>query len=190
MSQTQFISHAQVIPPTLVPRRGLGLFSALAIVIAILAGALVGGVVLLESTMKSNLGKAQVRLTELKDTAEITSVEQIQILQSKIVAGQSILNQHIYASQVIDFLETSILDRVQLTGFSYGDEKVRLDLVASGYVEYAQQIDYIRKLKDEVESVTFSGPTLKDGGAVSFNLDVKLKPEFLHTKPGPSGEGQ
>ena len=50
MEDSKFISHSQLSPPTTVPRQGLGLFSVLAIVVAVLGLAFTGGLFLLKKS--------------------------------------------------------------------------------------------------------------------------------------------
>ena len=48
MNEGKFIPHTQAIPPSRVPRQGLGLFSVLAFIVAVLAGAATGATVFLD----------------------------------------------------------------------------------------------------------------------------------------------
>ena len=185
MAQPQFISHAQVVPPSLVPRRGLGIFGALAIVLAILGGALTGGLVLLEKTTKTNLENARKDLTALKSSADIDSIKQVQDLQMQINAGASALSQHIYATQAVNFIEKNTLDDIRIASISFDNGSLKGEFVAPGYIAYAQQIQYFQKQADAVEALKPGPPMLSTQGGVSFVFEIKLKDSYLRTKPAP-----
>ncbi|MEK7576578.1 MAG: hypothetical protein AAB482_02685 [Patescibacteria group bacterium] len=184
--QTQFISHAQVVPPTLVPRRGLGLFGALTIVVAILAGVATGALMLLQKSMQEKVNVAKVHLAQLHKEMEIPSIQEAQSLQQRIERGYSILNQHVYSSQAFNFIENHILDKVALRSFGYSGSKIRVDLRVSDYLSYAQQIRYFRRLASEHKDMTDfipSAPTVTSSGAVDFSADITLSDTYIHSKP-------
>lgn len=186
MTQTQFISHAQVVPPTLVPRHGMGVFGALAIVIAILAGVATGALILLQQSMQEKVNTAKTHLAELHEQMEIPSINQAQLLQQRIESGYSILNQHVYSSQAFNFVEDHILEDVDLRSFGYVGPKVRVDLRASSYLIYAQQIRYFRKLVRDgkiVSEFAPSAPVVTTAGDIDFSVEVALSDIYIHSKP-------
>ncbi len=191
MTQTQFISHAQVVPPTLVPRQGMGIFGALAIVIAILAGVGTGALILLQKSMQDKVNVAKVHLAELHEKMEIPSIKQAQSLQQRIERGYGILNQHVYSSQAFNFVENHILEDVDLRSFGYVGPKVKVDLRAPSYLVYAQQVRYFRKLaKDNkiISGFTPSSPVVTVGGEIDFSIETALSDVYIHSKPGAEDE--
>lgn len=191
MSDTQFISHAQVVPPTLVPRKGLGLFGALAVVLAILSGVLTGALVLLKKSMQDQVANAEKQLVQVRTDTEVDSIAEAQALQSRIEKGYQLLNGHVYASQSFNFVEDNILGVVDLKSFSFAAPKIKVDLTAPGYLEYAQQIRYLRTMQDthkDIVDFTPSPPTVSKSGKVSFSVDITLSDAYLHSKPGSNAE--
>jgi hypothetical protein len=165
----------------------LGLFGAVAVVIAILAGAATGVLVLLERSMQDKVNTAKTHLAELHDQMEIQSIDEAKKLQERIARGYALLDKHVYSSQAFIFVEQNILDNVDLKSFSYGDGKIHVDAVANGYLEYAQQIRYLRTVKN-ITGFTVSSPALDaKTGLVNFSLDITLSDAYIHTKPGSAG---
>ena len=67
MAQTQFISHAPLAPPpTVVPRRGSGLFSALLVVLIILVGAGTGGLYMIAKSYDARVTDSEQTLADLE----------------------------------------------------------------------------------------------------------------------------
>ncbi|MDA1334899.1 MAG: hypothetical protein O2794_02685 [bacterium] len=183
MAETQFISHSQVVPPAMVPRRGIGLFGAVGIVVGILAAALTGGLVVLERSLAASADDAKGRLVELRRELEIDSINAAKTLQNRIEIAQQILNGHVYGSQALNFVESNILDGVRVISFAYADKKVSLDLLAPGYLVYAQQIKYFRTVDEIEKGFNFPPPELNERGEVSFSIDLSLTSSFIHDKP-------
>ena len=181
MDQPQFISHAKVVAtPSLVPRRGLGLFSALAFVLAVLGGAVTGGIILVDKSTQASLEEARKNLLKLRQDIEFDSIKQAQSLQQRIDIARQLLGGHLYASRGFDFVELHTLPTTRITAFSYTNGKIKIDEVTRGFVPFAQQIKYYRSLGDNfVKSFTFQNPTLNDKGEAVFSVEITLSPKFL-----------
>lgn len=187
MNEGQFISHAQVAPPKLVPRAGLGIFSALGLVVAVLAGAITAGLVLVDQSMQGRLEAGRARLLKLRQEIEVESVYEAESIEKRIKSGQQLLDNHIYASQAFNFYETYTLAPVRLNTFSYGDSKIKMEMTVPSYTAFAQQIKYYRSLGDQiVKEFTFQPPKLTDTGDVAFSVEVTLARKFLNSKPNRS----
>ena len=183
MADTQFISHGQVVQPTqLTPRRGMGVFGAFGIVLAILGGALTGGLILLEQSLAESEVAAKQELATLRDDFQINAINQAKSVQNRINRAGQLLNSHVYASQAINFIERSVLDSVQVASFSYANNVVSVDLIAPGYVAYAQQIKYFNDLP-EVDALPFPPPNLNENGGVTFSPQITLTSSFIQEKP-------
>jgi len=185
MEEPKFISHSQLAPPTTVPRQGLGLFSVLAIVVAVLALAFTGGLFLLKQSNEQQKTALIGKLKELRDESEIASLKNIKSIQERISAAKAIIDGHVYSSQAFVFAERHTLSPVQIKTFEFSKEGVRMELNAPGYLEFAQQIKYYRDsdLKGIVKSFAFKPPVLGEEGRVGFAVEVTFTPEYLRTKP-------
>lgn len=188
MAQSQFISHAQVIPPpTAMPRRESGAFSALLVVIIILGAAAAGGVILLEKNYAKRIEDAKSKLVELQKDLEVGSIKDAQELQQKIDRAEALLKSHVYASQALNFIESSTLGDVNLTAFSYNNGEIKIEGVTRGYLPFAQQMKIYRS-EPAVESFQFPNPSLNERGEVVFSLAIKLKSEVVNSKPESTEE--
>ncbi|MEK7631212.1 MAG: hypothetical protein AAB417_04295 [Patescibacteria group bacterium] len=186
MEEQKFISHSQLSPPTTVPRQGLGLFSVLAIVVAVLALAFTGGLFLLKKSNEQQKTKVVEKLKELQDETELASLKNIKSIQDRIAIAKKVLDGHVYSSQAFIFAERHTLDSIKIRSFDFAKESVKMELTAEGYLQFAQQVKYYRnpELKSIVKSYSFKPPTLTDRGAIDFAVDVILTPEYLRTRPG------
>ncbi|MSR76552.1 MAG: hypothetical protein EXS68_03090 [Candidatus Ryanbacteria bacterium] len=185
MEDQKFISHSQLAPPTTVPRQGLGLFSVLAIVVAVLALAFTGGLFLLKKSNEQQKTAVVDKLKELRNETELASLQNIKDIQDRIAIAKRVLDGHVYATQAFIFAERYTLATIKIRAFDFAKESVKMDLTADGYLEFAQQIKYYRDpdLKGIIKSYSFKPPTLTDRGAVDFAVEVVLMPEYLRTKP-------
>jgi|GEM_PF-2637031 len=186
MEDPKFISHSQLAPPTTVPRQGLGLFSVLAIMVAVLALAFTGGLFLLKQSNEQQKTALIEKLKELRDESEIASLKNIKSIQERISTAKTVIDGHVYSSQAFIFAERHTLGPVQIKTFEFSKEGVKMELNAPGYLQFAQQIKYYRDpdLKGTIKSFTFKPPVLGDEGQVGFAVEVTFTPEYLRTKPG------
>jgi hypothetical protein len=182
MLQDQFISHAQIVPAPIVPRRGMGIFGALTIVIGILALVLSGGVYLLDKSTDTKVDQAKANLIKIHEQTSIESIKGAQKLADRINTARELLASHTYATKVFEFVEKSTLSSMQINSFSFGGGSVKLQLLAPGYVEYAQQVKYYRSISN-IKKFDFPVPSLDKDGQVSFSVNLELNPEYLRSLP-------
>ncbi|MEK7649914.1 MAG: hypothetical protein AAB367_03090 [Patescibacteria group bacterium] len=188
MEEQKFISHSQLAPSSTVPRQGLGLFSVLAIVVAVLAFAFTGGLFLLKQSNEQQKTAVIEKLKELRDETELASLQNIKNIQDRIAIAKRVLDAHVYSSQAFIFAERHTLGAINIRSFDFSKDIVKMELTAPGYLEFAQQIKYYRdpSLKNVIKSYTFKPPVLTDRGQIDFGVDITLTPEYLRTKPGAS----
>ena len=185
MAQTQFISHAPIAPsPTVVPRRGSGLFSALLVVLIILVGAGTGGLYMIAKSYDARVTDSEQTLADLERDVEIDSIKGAQSLEGRITRAQRLLDGHVYPSQVFNFLEDNTLASITFLGLQYTDGVIKVRAVAPSYMVLAQQIRHYRGLRqDFVQTIDFSTPKLTKEGEVEFAVDITLLPSFIHAQP-------
>jgi hypothetical protein len=185
MNEGKFIAHTgSASQPSRVPRQGLGLFSVLAFVIAILSGAATGGLVFLESTYKTRVDDSLQRLEEIKEKTEIGSLLKVLDVQNRIELASTLLAGHVYPSQAFNFVEDNTLDLVSIQDFGYSDQVINLKLSSPTYLVFAQQIKHLRR-QEAIEMFEFSPPTLTDTGDVVVSLKITLKEDFIRQQPAP-----
>lgn len=182
MAQTQFISHGPIAPsPTVVPRRGSGLFSALLVVLIILVGAGTGGMYLISKNYETRVHDSENTLADLQREIEVDSIKGAESLQQRIIRAQKLLDNHIYPSQVFNFLEANTLNSISFISLQYSNGTIKAKAIAPGYLILAEQIRYYRNLRDIVQAVSFAPPKLLNTGEVEFSFDIVLLPAFIHT---------
>lgn len=184
MNQQSFITHAQVVPPPVVPRQGgLGLLSVLAIVVAVLSGAVTGGLFLFQKSYDSKVDAAKGRLVKIQEKSQIASLERVKSLYERIEIARTMLQEHQYASQAFNFVEAHTLAEVSINTFSLADGVISMNLTVPNFTRFAQQLRHYRSTKNEVKSFTFKEPTLTDAGDVKFDVALTLTSEYLRTPP-------
>lgn len=182
--QPQFLSHTQTVPPALVPRRGLGLFGAVGFVLAVLALAFTGGLVLWSKTVQAQAESVKKELADLKKNFEVDSIRQAEKVQNQIELGKKLLDSHIYPSQSFNFVELHTLDDVQITSFSYSNKKIQVGLLAPSFKTFAQQIRYYQQLQGkQISAFETQAPKLEaTRGQVSFDVVITLAPCYINNQ--------
>lgn len=184
MNQPSFISHAQVVPAEAPRRRGgLGLLSVLAIVVAVLSGALSGGLLFVQKIYKDKVLAATARLEEIQAKTQIASLERVKSLQDRIDIARTMLGEHIYASQALNFVEKNMLEETRMHTFSFVDGVIKMQLTTPNFTVFAQQLQHFRTVKDAVKASSFDQPTLGEQGDVTFAVSITLKDDWLRTLP-------
>src|SRR3989344_1136440 len=185
MAQTQFISHAPIAPsPTVVPRSGSGLFSALLVVLIILVGAGTGGLYMIAKSYDARVTDSEQTLADLERDVEIDSIKGAQSLEGRITRAQRLLDGHVYPSQVFNFLEDNTLASITFLGLQYTDGVIKVRAIAPTYMVLAQQIrHYLGLQQDFVQTINFATPKLTKEGEVEFAVDLALLPSFIHAQP-------
>ena len=188
MNQPNFISHAQVVPPVSTPRQGgLGLLSVLAIVVAVLAGALTGGLFLVDRLFTDKVAAAVKRLEEIQGKTQLASLERVQSLQDRIDIARAMLGEHVYASQAFEFVEKNLLETTQIHSFNFADGVVKMQMTTPNFTVFAQQLKHFRGLDEVIKTFSFDQPTLGEQGNVTFAVSITLKEDYLRTPPEASG---
>ncbi|KKU86441.1 MAG: hypothetical protein UY14_C0001G0020 [Parcubacteria group bacterium GW2011_GWA1_47_9] len=184
MNEGKFIPHTQAIPPSRVPRQGLGLFSVLAFIVAVLAGAATGATVFLDKNYQNQVTEAVGRLKKIQEKIEIESFRKVLDVQNRIQIASDMLKEHVYPSQAFNFVEDHTLDTVRVESFGYTAGVLLLRLRAPSYLDFAQQIKHYRSLRD-VEKINFKPPGLTDKGQIIFDVDITLTKDFIRRRPEP-----
>src|SRR3989344_9549476 len=182
MNQPNFISHAQVAPPTSTPRQGgLGWLSVLAIVVAVLSGALTGALFFVDKLYSDKVSGAVKRLEEIQKKTQLASLERVQGLQDRIDIARTMLGEHVYASQAFNFVEENMLETTQIHSFNFAEGVIKMQVTVPNFITFAQQLKHYRTLSESVKTFTFDSPTLSERGDVTLVLSITLKEDYLRT---------
>lgn len=111
-------------------------------------------------------------------------IDQVLELSRRLEAARGILGQHIFSSNVFEFLESATLPQTRYTSFGYAFDARRVDLNAevASYGTLARQIQVLEARK-EVEKVDFGGLSLGERGLVNFKVSIIFHEDLLHRRP-------
>lgn len=107
-------------------------------------------------------------------------------------AAKELITNHVFASNVLAFLEETTHQRVQFSKMSFVRDTRRIDLsgIGASYRTVAEQVSILEG-NSHVERVEFGGLSLSSKGTVDFKLAIVFKPSLLELRersaPGPGG---
>ncbi len=168
------------------PKRGLGLGFFISFFILLLSGGLFGGVYLYKSSLQKEVSDIVVSLEIAKKAFEPSLIVELERFTSSINGAKNLFNQHRDISKIFKLINDLTLKDVKFSDFKYNvDDKIAL-LIMSGEAKSYTTIALQAKLfenSDFIDRVLFSNFTLKEGGKVSFSVEIIFKSSYLFYKP-------
>ncbi len=182
---TSFIPKTRLTTATY-PKRGLGLGFFISFFILLLSGGLFGGVYFYKSSLQKEVNDMAASLEIAKKAFEPSLIAELEKFTSSINGAKTLFNQHTDISKIFKFINDNTLKDVKFSDFKYNmDNKIAL-LTMSGEAKSYTTIALQAKLLENSEFIDralFSNFTLKEGGKVSFNLEIIFKSSELFYKP-------
>ena len=138
-----------------------------------------------KKALSANLEDMKNNLTLAQNRFEPSRIADLQELDKRLRAGNTVLAGHIAPSPIFQALEELTMKTVRFTNFDYsldgktGEILVSLKGTAQGYRAVALQSDLFTKNKNLIDPV-FSNLTLDEKGNVLFDLDFTVRPDFLN----------
>lgn len=125
--------------------------------------------------------KAKLEISE--KTISAASVEDFIRLRNRIRAGQTVLDNHVYASQFFDVLEGITLQNVRFQSLIFGiaddrTAKIEMHGIARSFNALAAESAAFASEK-RIKRAIFSDITADKGGVVSFSLKAEVDPKLL-----------
>jgi len=163
-----------------------GFISIISIFIFLTMLVAAAGLYFYKGIMTKSISSMEVDLNLAKNRFEPSKIQQLQVLDKRLRAADSILSKHIAVTPIFEALEGVTMKSVRFTKFSYilGDEtnpnvQVKMSGIASGYRSVALQADLFSKKEDFIDPI-FSNLSLDDKGNVLFDLDFSVLPSFIN----------
>ena len=186
--QTSFIPKKPMIEERAVTRRPTGLLTIVSIFIFFTVALASGGLYFYKGMLGRNIIKMSNDLTLAKNRFEPSKITQLQTLDKRLRASDSILSKHIAVSPIFSALQNTTIKTLRYTKFNYEfgtgkDAKVAVKMSgqAVGYRSIALQSDIFAKNKYFIDPV-FSNLSLDDKGNVLFYLEFSVDPSFVDYK--------
>ena len=184
--ETSFIPKKPMVEERAVSTRPISLLTILSIFIFFAVLLASGGLYFYKGIMTKNIAKMSSDLTLAKNRFEPSKITQLQVLDKRLRASNTILSDHIAISPIFQALQSLTMKTVRYTKFSYsfGDNNkvdVKISGQAIGYRSIALQSDLYAKNKYLLDPV-FSNLSLDDKGNVLFDLEFSVDPSFVDYK--------
>lgn len=186
--QTSFIPKKPMIEERVVSSHSVGLFTIISIFIFFAVVISSGGLYFYKGVLEKNIIKMNSDLTLAKNRFEPAKITQLQVLDKRLSAADSILSKHIAVSPIFKALQDTTMKNVRYTKFSYefntdkiSNVIVKMSGQAIGYRSIALQSDIFAKNKYFIDPV-FSNLSLDDKGNVLFDLEFSVDPSFVDYK--------
>lgn len=175
--QTSFIPKKTITQPS--PRSGgssFGLVNILSFIIMIVSLLLAGGSYLYRDNLSQKVSEMQTSLNRAQNIFEKTLLEDLELLDKRIEAAQTILSGHIAVSPIFEVLQDTTLPTVRYVDFTYEIDTVNPDIIhiamkgeAVSYDVITLQADLFSKNRF-IRNPIFSNFSLNKAGNVDFDL--------------------
>jgi len=187
--QTSFIPKRPVAPvggdfATEERRQGGGLFMLIAIIIFVVSLLSAGGVFLYKSYLSTRIEETKASLERVRDIFEPKTITQLQVLDKRISAAETILKNHIAVSPILELLKSLTYPNIQYTNFSYvvspatGDVDVEMKGVATGFDWVGLQADTFGR-NPHIKNPIFSNLVQDQFGRITFDLTFSVSRSFV-----------
>ncbi len=177
-------------PPSQIAQKSMGILLVLALIFAVAVVLIYGGVYVYHSNLQASLDDATRELSKLEESFEPDKLTKISEVDKGLTVARTMLNSHVYSSNVFKFLQDNTLKTARYTNFLYSANPPELALSAEtdGYFGLKRQVE-IFETTPLIKSATFSGVTRdpKDG-TVKFQLKISFDENLL--RYSGSGETQ
>jgi hypothetical protein len=185
ITTTSFIPKTRMTTTTY-KKSGLGLGFFISLLILILSAGLFGGVYLYRSSLQTEVKDMTASLEIAKKSFEPSLIAELDKFTSAVNSAKVLFNQHRDISKIFKLINDLTLKDVKFSDFDYGvDNKIAV-LTMSGEAKSYTTIALQAKLfenSDFVDRVIFSNFSLKEGGKVSFGVEIDFKPSYLFYQP-------
>lgn len=162
--------------PTQGRAEDFGVFFRVSLIIFLAVAVFTAGLYFYRNFAGASLTRQKSLLEKLEIEFEPSLIAELERLSNSIVAARDLLRLHGTASPVFYILEQSTLSSVSFSNFAYSADKniISLSGDAGSYADVASQSRVFEALPNVV-SATFSNLSLRESGAVGFNLNVVLR---------------
>ena len=184
--QTSFIPKKPIIEEINTKKSSTGFLTVLVVLIFITMALTYGGLYFYQTILIKNIASKQEQLDTANKRFEISKINDLEVLDKRLKAGNKVLERHITISPIFKILQEITMKQVRYTKFSYEIEEkdkivVKMSGLAIGYRYIALQADLFSANKNFIDPV-FSNLTLDDKSNVSFDLTFAVDPSLVDYK--------
>ncbi len=155
--------------------------ASLCLVASLLAA---GGAFLYQRHLASSIASKSEMLRQAEEAFNPATIQELTRLDSRFRNARSLLQNHVTALGIFDFLSEDTLQTVQFTNFTYevssgGVAEVTLVGVADGFPTIALQSDRFGA-NPELKDVVFSAIVVNTDGHVGFTVRFTVDPTMIN----------
>lgn len=184
--QTSFIPKKPLVKERATTSQPIGLLTIVPLIIffgMIIAGA---GLYFYKGSLAQSLTKMENDLNLARNRFEDDKISQLQLLDKRLRASSSVLNNHVTVSPIFQALQEVTMKSVRYTRFDYSitgtdtpEIKVTMAGQTTNYKSIALQSELFAKKKFFIDPV-FSNLSLDEKGNVMFDLTFNVDPSFVN----------
>jgi len=184
--QTSFIPKKPLVKERVTTSQPIGMLTIIPLIIffgMIIAGA---GLYFYKGSLAQSLTQMENDLNLARNRFEDDKISQLQLLDKRLRASSSVLNNHVTVSPIFQALQEVTMKSVRYTRFDYSitgtdtpEIKVTMAGQTTNYKSIALQSELFAKKKFFIDPV-FSNLSLDEKGNVMFDLTFNVDPSFVN----------
>ncbi len=187
---TSFVPKQPVSPSKRPRTSGNNVFLIVSLIIAGLAIIASGGVYLYATYLTGVVNAKAAQISAAENNVSPNTVEQFIRLRDRLVAADTVLNQHVALSQFFALLESITIQNVNFSSLKINvlsDRSATISMsgVAHSFNALAAESTAFASQK-QIKSAIFSGIQVNKDGTVSFTLNATLDPSIVIESTAPS----
>lgn len=139
------------------------------------------GLFVYNKSLDGQVKNLESKLQDLKKEENREMAKKIKDLESSLEITKTLLNSHLYTSQVFEFIEKLVLPNVQFADFNLNSKNSQVSLTGSAqtYNTLARQMLIFQQEK-EVKEVKVSGISLDQLGGIKFSMQMTFYEKMLN----------
>src|SRR3989344_2878854 len=180
VGQGSFIPKASL---TAASRGGMGLFFLLALIIFVMSLFSAGAAFGYRQILNNSISGKDSDLRRAEGAFDAGTIQDLLRMDSRLKQARGLLRKHCSPSEILDFLSTITLERVQLNSFDMtlnkdGGASISVSGTADSYSSVALQSDQFGSTK-VLKDVIVSGVSVNDTVKVSFSVNATVDPSLV-----------
>ena len=204
--QTSFIPKKPIVEERATSSRPVGILLIASIIILFIVLLGTGGLYFYKVSLNNKIKTMQTSLNSAESEFEPSKIAELQLLDKRLIAATSILDNHIAVSPIFTELENVTMHTIRYTQFSYtlgssgaatdasgtaiggggsssssNNVDVKMSGIAIDYRSIALESDLFSQDKNFVNPI-FSNLTVDASGNITFDLDFSVAPSFVNYK--------
>lgn len=103
---------------------------------------------------------------------------------SQVANFKTLLSQHVFGSNILNFLEENTLKTLNYTSFSLdvARQEIKISGIAPDYEVLSQQLEIFRQ-SGSIKDIAFKNSSNNDKGGINFDATLTLKDDFFKGVP-------